>query len=152
MPISTLAESTSDVLRAFGLVGTWSLDCSKDPTKEAASRVVYKTSLAGAATYDSIIRFPNGQTVVSKNEIQQAVIIGEDKIKIIIRPLTITPSAGIASPIFFKIQEIITEKIGSKMHVLSNHFVDGTGTIIENGKLPNGTPTPLVEKCADPAG
>jgi hypothetical protein len=49
--VSVCAEAVNDVLKEFGLVGTWSPDCSKDPAKEAASRVVYTLSPDGSAAY-----------------------------------------------------------------------------------------------------
>jgi hypothetical protein len=35
------------------------------------------------------------------------------------------------------------------MHALSNRLADGTQAIYENRRLPNGAPTPLIEKCGD---
>jgi hypothetical protein len=88
-----------------------------------------------------------------KNAIEQAERIGGDKLKIIIKPLTMTLSPnGTVPPFLMKSQEIILEKVGAKLHVLSNRFVDGTRTLIEDGKALNGSgaPTPFIERC-DPA-
>ena len=53
-------------------------------------------------------------------------------------------------PFHFWKQEFITEKIGSKIHTLSNRFVDESAdVIVDNGKTLDGQQMPLFEKCTD---
>jgi len=151
LPTPTHAESPADVLREFGLVGTWSPDCSKNPNIEPGARVTYELSATGEAQYRSVVRFSISEAVESIVQIEQATILDERKIKTVIRPLKITTAAGAETrPFYFRKQEIVTEKIGSKNHVLSNHFVDESAyVIIDNGKMRNGQQMPLLEKCTD---
>jgi hypothetical protein len=142
------AQNPAEALQQFDLIGTWSPDCSKNPDIEPAARVIYEAFSTGVAQYASFIRAPNGTTIKTKMEIQQAEILDGPRIRIVIQPREITSSIGPETrPFFFKQQEIIIEKVGPKMHVLSNRFMDGTGTLTENGRARNGQIMPLIEKC-----
>lgn len=123
----------------------------QNPNIEPGARVTYELSATGEAQYRSVVRFSISEAVESIVQIEQATILDERKIKTVIRPLKITTAAGAETrPFYFRKQEIVTEKIGSKNHVLSNHFVDESAyVIIDNGKMRNGQQMPLLEKCTD---
>lgn len=144
------AESAKDALEVFGLVGTWSADCSKDLTKEAGSRKIYDVPAVGAPGFSEIIRLNTGVTSKFKGEIQEATRITEDKIRLIYKGSEITFSNG-AKPgasEFDPVQTIL-EKVGQKVRVLDWRHADGSQTLIENGMISAKYPVLLIEKCLD---
>jgi|SRR5581483_9121475 len=75
-------ESASDALKSFGLIGTWSPDCAKDPTKEPGMRVTYRVPLVGPPTETVVWHAPNIIAEEVKWEVKSAVRITEDKLRV----------------------------------------------------------------------
>jgi hypothetical protein len=83
-------ESASEAIRAFGLVGTWSTDCSKTPiatcnTKDGCgSRTTYEAPASGPPIIWNVAGTPTtGQGRVFETTIDSATRIADDKIKLI---------------------------------------------------------------------
>ena len=142
------AESVKDVIKVFGLVGTWSPDCSKDPLKETGTRSTYEIPMFGSATLSTINRIESGMTIRTKSEIQEAVRITEDKIKLINKSVEVTFSeGGPPDANNFKPLQIVIEKVGQKTHVIDSRRTDGSQTFIENGIFMKQYALPLSERC-----
>lgn len=88
MASDSWAESTAEALKAFGLIGTWSADCSKDPTSgdPQIGRTTYKIRLLARPiarfAYSLQIGTPPVLVVVTGTaELRSAVRVTEDKIE-----------------------------------------------------------------------
>jgi hypothetical protein len=143
------AETIRGTLNDFGLTGAWSWDCGKDLEKEAANRILYAAPLVGGATLTSINRFANNHITFSKFEIESAVRVTDEKLRLAISPTEVKvdgvdkPREGILGSRFL----VTIEKVGSKIRTLDYRSPDGKFVTVEDGRLQNGTSTPLTEKC-----
>lgn len=147
---SAQAESTNDVMKAFGLVGTWSDDCSKDVTKEPGMRFTYEVPPSGPPTAKVIARI-NSQLVIERTfGIEDAVRVAPDEIQLIEKPLATKVSVGLLDPsINDRTQRIVLRNIGGNKHiVVDSRTVDGSHVWIENGRsLIDHTPARPSEQC-----
>src|SRR3984893_252042 len=75
-----LAETTTAAMTAFGMTGTWSEDCTKDPAKEGA-RLTYNLPTAGAPGYRFVLFDRNGNQITSSFDILTATTLPEGKIR-----------------------------------------------------------------------
>src|SRR5437867_1490314 len=74
------AESTAAAMTAFGLTGTWSDDCAKDPAKEGA-RLIYNVPKTGTPSYRFVMFDKNGNQITSSFDILSATRLPESKMK-----------------------------------------------------------------------
>jgi hypothetical protein len=157
------AESSTEAIRAFGLVGTWSPDCSRDPTKPDM-RTTYAAPELGAPTVILVFSTASGasaMTVMTKSEIKSAARIAEEKIQIV----SVRVGAAMATGPFqsstdsFPVEYVI-QKFGDKRRTIDSHSLDGKRILIKDGFQyapagPSGEwhktdrTTPLLEKCGD---
>src|SRR5580698_6663168 len=80
------ADDAGSAMKGFGLVGSWSLDCSKDPAKELGSRATYTVPLSGAPTMELINHYKTGEiedTLTRYDEIQSATRIGDYELQFV---------------------------------------------------------------------
>jgi hypothetical protein len=163
------AESATEAMTAFGLFGSWSLDCSKPMTcdeKTCGSRTIYEVLPSG----QPMSRFVTGATASGpgktiESEIQAATRIADDKIKIISTQLQ---SSGVTwswvrQP--GERWEFVLIKAGNKYRLFSAKRDDGKKILAEDGfgvrpppntnfdQLPTSwirttQETPWFEKCA----
>ncbi|MBR0910938.1 hypothetical protein [Bradyrhizobium japonicum] len=83
------AESAAEVIRAFGLTGTWSVDCKRDPyqaceNNRCGARLTYIAPSSGAPTIRNVIgTFSSGQVRTFVSTIHSATRVADDKIKIV---------------------------------------------------------------------
>ena len=141
-------ESVGDVIREFGLTGTWSLDCSKDIKTELAGRTVYETTSLGGASQTNTTRFQNGMTFTVRSEIPEAIKIPSDKIKLQLKPVEGKYSDGrtVQEPMPLRI--LILQKLTpDKTVVIQNKAADGSSVFVDDGKLKDGTPMLPFERC-----
>ncbi len=137
---SAIAESTKEAMSAFGMLGTWSLDCARP------SRVVYATPLFGAPTITSVANGKEG----GLSEVQEAFRVTAEKIKLqlIIRK---APGALDWMPQPGEIWEAVYEKSGNKFRPLSVRQKDGPKITAQDGfyYVPknSGMLTLPFEKC-----
>jgi hypothetical protein len=86
------AESAGEAIEAFGLIGSWSIDCSKQPTAETCTRetgcgvrIIYEVSPTGSP----MIRTVAGSFIPGKGVrtieavVESAERIGDDRIRIV---------------------------------------------------------------------
>ncbi len=158
------AESTGDALKTFGLIGTWSPDCAKDPKDPLPdsmlttypTRYTYSMSLFSVPRVTRVQRVPGNVVITFASEIRSAERVTESKIKYIAIPIRLEQSD--APPQFLKNQsstEFILEKSGSIICIMDARTSDGK-ILIENGEsiVPNRSggppirvPRQLFEKC-----
>ena len=169
-------ESAADAMKAFGMVGSWSVDCSKTPmatcTKTGCgSRTTYMVPSSGsprikneAGTLDPM------HGIVFYTTIHSAIRIADDKIKIV--STWDNPSGN--TVMWWRqpgeVWEIVWLKVGDKFRTFSAHREDGKKILAEAGfevrppppppssKMYETLPTswermkqetPLFEKCSD---
>jgi hypothetical protein len=166
------AESTAEVIRAFGLTGTWSVDCKRDPYQacekdRCGARMTYIAPSSGAPTIKNVIgTFSAGQVRTFNSTIHSATRIAADKLKIVSvqDPPPTTTLVWWRQP--GEVWEIILLKVGDKYRTVSARRDDGKKIEVEEGfevRPPPATgydtlPTqwvrtqrqmPLFEKCSD---
>jgi hypothetical protein len=148
------AESTAQAMQAFGLIGTWSLDCAKDPLKGGV-RDTYAVSILGTATASEIGSFHTGSDVPSsyvffkeETEIKQAIRVTEEKIKLIqIHTSWANVKDNASTPPIYttlenlrlqvgtrEIERIIMKKDG-KIQTIESHSVDDKIILVRNTEI-----------------
>jgi hypothetical protein len=157
------AESTSGALEGFGLIGAWSTDCSQDPrdaSKALASRTVFSDPTSGLPKSTTTIRLPNGVIIIDESEVQSAVRVTTDKIKITaveIKAEDITDNKRIPLPADSSIVTTsILQKWHQKFRIFDQRKFDGTILIAKGQVLIDPTTqkplhaymaAPWYEKC-----
>jgi hypothetical protein len=147
------AESASETMKGFGLIGAWAVDCVKP------YRTTYSTALLGSPT---IVSISAAGALLEKNEyeVSSVMMITEDKIKIDSTwtsgdfsnspgdtfPLPLHKPPLIQSP------EMVIMKIGNKIQIFDLHSQDGKLIGIDGGHYYEPSrgrlgPTPIWEKC-----
>jgi hypothetical protein len=123
------AENTADALKTFGLIGTWSRDCAKDPTKDG-ERSTYAVPLFGAPTI-TVIR-PHH---LIEHEIRSAVRATEDKIKVV-DVITKTTTDGQNQDLLpaqvIPIETVII-KTNNKIRLVDSARIDGSAIWYKDG-------------------
>lgn len=146
------AESTTDVLEAFGLPGTWSADCSKDLKTEFGYRIYVMAPPLGPATIKAIDRSQAGTMTVFLN-VQSAVRVSEDRIELIVvrdhmeasDPKLVPVGSVDKTPV-----QNLFEKIGGKLRLIDSETTDGKIVFYQNGRnVGTADATPLLERCSD---
>jgi hypothetical protein len=150
------AETTAAALTAFGLTGTWSDDCTKDPAKEGA-RLTYSPPGTGTPSYRFVLFDKDGNKITVSSDILSAARLPQGKLK------TVTVKTGIDGNATGTLQpwervpvETVIVKIGAKIQSVQSRQVNGgrrfivDGQIVtENsrGELQTIKPAPLLERC-----
>jgi hypothetical protein len=171
---ASAAESASDVIRTFGLIGSWSVDCQKDPRKacdqdSCGARLTYIVPSSGPPIINLTNRtYGKMRTFIST--IYSASRIAEDKIKFLSvqDPPPSLPIVWWRQP--GEVWEIVLLKVGDKYRTFSAHRDDGKKFDVEEGFYVRPPPppppaesyntmptewhrttqqTPLFEKCSD---
>ena len=148
------AATPSQVIEAFGLVGTWSPDCA------GPIRVIYATQPGGAATASVVIR----QTEIAASEIREIVELGPARIKwTSIMKAWSLPDQPHQSwmPEPGEIWETVIEKLGPKIRPIQSIRQDGRKILVKDGfiydaneSVPGGWRNTLkatipLERCPD---
>jgi hypothetical protein len=152
------AESTGAALRTFGIVGTWSNDCSR-------VRGFWRTTweapmLIGESAATNVYTNNDGETTTQIFTIEEATRVTEDKIKII--SVAGKPSGPPPPPPYWLQEqgdtwESVLLKVGQRYRVILSASADGKKIRVKGGfafrKLEDGTfentnrQTGLIEKC-----
>jgi hypothetical protein len=167
------AESAADAIKAFGLIGTWSVDCTRDvraacdKTTGCGARVTYLVSPSGQPMISNIVgTLVAGQPRTVETTIEQASRIADDKIAItsIQRRDSGVTLAWYRQP--GEIWQIVLLKAGDKYRYYLAQREDGKKIAVEDGfdvRPPPGTPndgmpdhwvrsdkaTPWFARCGD---
>src|SRR6266436_4009810 len=147
------AETTAAAMTAFGLTGTWSDDCTKDPAKDGA-RLTYSPPGIGTPSYRFVLFDKDGNKITVSSDILSAARLPQGKLKTVTVKTGTNGNAlqpGERVPI-----ETIIVKIGPKIQSVQSRQVNGgrrfivDGQIVaENarGELQTIKPAPLLERC-----
>jgi hypothetical protein len=131
---SSYAESTSSAMKTFGLVGTWSRDCS-------LTRDVLRTTWAvpmlfgGFPTMTYNYMTKDGDAITQISEIEEALRMTEDKIKL---KIVVGKRAGPQPPGRWLPEEgekweAVLFKLSGKYRVLSGSTADGKKLSAKDG-------------------
>jgi len=144
------ADGTADAIKAFGLIGTWSVDCARDPlaacdrTTGCGLRVTYLLSPSGQPMIRSVVStLVAGQTRTGELTIETAKRITDDRLAItsIQRTESGATLAWVRQP--GEVWDAVLVKDGDKYRVFMSQRDDGTKIAAEDGfevRPPPGTP------------
>ena len=166
--------SSLDAISSFGLIGSWSIDCSKPPTQTCVpnvgcgGRTIYEVSSTGSPQIRNLAgTITPGQSLNIETSIESAERVGDDKIKIVSVQQGVP---GQFSKVVWLRQpgerwETVLLKVGPKYKWLSSQQLDGTKIQARDGfqvmppptrydEMPttwvtSDKPTPLFERCSD---
>jgi hypothetical protein len=169
------AESAGEAIASFGLVGSWSIDCSKTPTQTCVpnvgcgGRTIYEVSPTGSPTIRNLVgTLVPGQGMSIETIIESAERIDDDRIKIISvqqgLPGQFSKVLWIRQP--GERWETVLMKVGTKYRWLSHQRQDGAKIEAKDGfavrpppttkytEIPttwvtSDKPTPLFERCRE---
>jgi len=147
---SASAETTREALNNFGLVGTWSTDCSMDVEKQVGFRGTYTAPMFGPAVYVAMQRQADNRTIFIKKEVERAVRITDEKIQVTVKPLEhkINGADALRSTEETSSTFVVTfQKINSKLRTIDSRSQDGKHIGVEGGRFNNGNMTPFLERC-----
>jgi hypothetical protein len=122
------AESAADAIKAFGLIGTWSVDCTTDVfaacnrTTGCGARVTYLVSPSGQPMIRNIVgTLGAGQPRTVETTIEQASRIADDEIDI----TSIQRTDSGVTVMWWRqpgeVWEIVLLKVGDKFRTFSAH-------------------------------
>jgi hypothetical protein len=143
------AESAADAIKAFGLIGTWSVDCARDPlaacdrTTGCGFRVTYLLSPSGQPMIRSVVgTLVAGQTRTGELTIETARRITDDRLAVtsIQRTESGATLAWVRQP--GEIWDAVLLKEGDKYRVFMAQRDDGLKISVEDGfevRVPPGT-------------
>lgn len=144
-----IADDPATVLRSFGLVGDWSVDCATDPRHEFGERSSYSAPPAGAPEYTFLAHGQFG-LMAEQMRVVSATLVGADAIKLTLVPLRMKWSdPRRATPMDRRARQVVLKKFGGKLRVIDSRTTDGSQISVADGRSPANQPTPLVEKCAN---
>src|SRR4051794_21255261 len=120
---SALGESTADAMRSFGLIGTWSADCSVDYNRACitkdeclAARFTFSVPVFGRPTREIVAPTIGGKPFRNSIEIKEANRITEDKIRIVtISSQELQGHAQYVSPVKGEEWETVYMRNGNKL-------------------------------------
>jgi hypothetical protein len=167
------AESAADAIKAFGLIGTWSVDCARDPlagcdrATGCGLRLTYLLSPSGEPMTKFVVgSFVAGQTRTAETTIEKATRIGDDKLAF----TSIQRTDSGATLAWYRqpgeVWDVVLVKEGDKYRTLMAQREDGMKISVEDGfevRVPPGTradalpdhwvrsdkATPWFSRCGD---
>jgi hypothetical protein len=169
------ADSAGEAIAKFGLVGSWSIDCSKTPQQTCVpsvgcgARTIYEVPPSGPPKMRNLVgTLTPGQGISFETAIESAERIADDKLKLVSVQQGVP---GQFSKVVWLRQpgerwETVLLKVGAKYKWLSHQRQDGSKIQAKDGfevLPPAGTgydrmpanwvtsdkPTPLFEHCSD---
>jgi hypothetical protein len=149
---SYAAETAAEAMRIFGLLGTWSEDCAKDPSRENSDRETYTAPARGPPKRTIVttsIRSDKRYVSEDINEIMAALRVTQNKIKLTVSYLEDT-----------EMTDLVYVRDGAKLRLwYAYHYKAGHHTIKDGFSyiwLPDSktystlkTQIPPIEKCLD---
>ncbi len=117
-------------LEAWGLIGAWSLDCSKPPSSDNGYLAYSVQDGVAVHTRD----FGDAQ---DENEVQEASVRADGNLEVVIH------FEG-----FDQTRRFVMEKADGRVRAVSNSLADNTGHTIKDGKfVANGADAPWQSQC-----
>jgi hypothetical protein len=149
-------ESAAAAIKAFGLLGTWSTDCARDPfaacerTTGCGGRTTYEVSPSGQPVIKYIVgTFVAGQPRTFETTIEQATRIADDKLAI----TSIQRTDSGVTVMWWRqpgeVWETVLLKAGDKFRTFSAQREDGKKISAEAGFEVRPPPPPPPGKMYD---
>lgn len=130
-----LAQSPTDTLKRFGLVGVWSSDCSKSVRNDLGVWTIFY--FPGSKRPRLVVVVKGTQvSVIQDGEVVEAVPVESDKLRYTWQPKEVTYADG-RSPNSndLKAQVGLYRKVNNQLWILDNRTADGSDIFIENGRV-----------------
>jgi hypothetical protein len=131
---AAFAESASEAMTTFGLVGTWSTDC----LDKKLYRVTFQTSFWGPPVMIRKLPSLSGEAPdVRESKVSSAVRVTNDKIRF----RSVNPPPGSE-------WEEVVQKFGDKVRWMDSRTTDGKKILFKNGAFcdrPKGSAEPLAQ-------
>ena len=131
LPAAALAQSPSDAVRAFGLVGSWSPDCAGQ----------FRTIYAAPSGATPTVRLTMDGREIASSEIRETELLGDNRLKwnsviktwsLPDRPLEAwMPQPG-------EIWETVIEKLDDKIRPIESRRQDGQKVQVKGGFIYDG--------------
>ncbi len=125
------ADSPADITQAWGLIGTWAVDCSAPVVKGRGSIISYEITSDGGLVY----RRDHDPSDI--NEVANARVDPDDTLVLSI----VLPKAHQTR------ENGITRTAEGGIRSIFNRGEDGSYTIRDGRFVANGRPTPALRKC-----
>ena len=143
-----LAESTRAAMQEFGIVGTWSVDCSVNvmkscaATKRCVGRITISAPLLGTAKNDAVVPTPSDNPLGRSTEIVSASRVTSDKLRVAYKINQIINGkfqeikgrSAFLIPTDGEEWESVYVKKGDKLQVWSSQRTDSGKISIQNGE------------------
>jgi hypothetical protein len=120
--VPAFGDDAKSALKEFGLIGTWSPDCSIEPSQPRASRVTFAAPSVGGATA-TVHENRDGALIDTVDDLIESSMIDGDKIGITFHPVTITRSDGKpASQHAYDNMHVVFQKAGERIQAIRIQF------------------------------
>ncbi|MGY8666715.1 hypothetical protein Q3C01_30775 [Bradyrhizobium sp. UFLA05-109] len=115
-------DDIKGALKEFGLLGTWSPNCSKAISDPGGSKLSFAAPGEGSAT--ATIQENKGEALVTAvHEVLESSIIDSKKIRIALRAATVTRSDGkAASQHEYDGVRLVFQKVGTRIEIIRVQF------------------------------
>lgn len=147
------AASIRGELVDFGLVATWSMDCSKDVQTQPGFSSTFSAPVSGPASYTYARRAADNHTTSFKYEIESVIRLTDEKLRLTMNPLELKVD-GAEKPLEGRSAArllLTVEKQGARIRTSDARSADGSFVSIRDGKFESGAAAPAMENCSMPA-
>ena len=120
--VALFGGDAKSALKEFGLIGTWSADCSKDISQPRTNRLVFAAPSDGGAA--ATAQDNNGEAVITTvYEITDAARVESDKIRVAMHPVKVTSSDGKpATQHQYDNLSLVFQKVEQRIKVIRIHW------------------------------
>ncbi|QKC84096.1 hypothetical protein [Mesorhizobium sp. NZP2077] len=109
-------------IKQFGLMGTWSPDCSREFSQPRFDRVTFAAPF-GAEVRATILDKRDGVLITTVDQITESALVASDEIGIGLHPVTVTRSDGkTASQHDYDNMHLVFQKVGARIEVVRVRF------------------------------
>jgi hypothetical protein len=132
LAVSASAETVADTARNWGLIGSWSRDCSLKPGRDQATLLIYEIREDGRVVH----RRDFGDTT-DENEVVGAEVSGDDMLNL-----------RVFFPGFRQTRQYgLMKQPDGSMRTMYSHDQKDEYSIRDGLFTANGNPTPALHKC-----
>jgi len=143
-PSDTIAAGAA--LNSFGLVGTWSPDCTK-PLSDGGGRETYTVPASGPPTiYSETASARTSSTVLNAER------VGDNQLHLITNITHMDFAADVTAAVLGRQYDQLFEKTDGKYRVMQSQIVNGD-VVVKDGievMMPFRNATPAMAKCSGP--
>ena len=122
------AQSPADVVRAWGLIGKWKVDCAAPDDKGANSPIIYRIEPDGKPVYENLVA--TSDVLEAKDNSNGTITLQLHHF----RPKD-------------EVRTLVIEKVGNGIRALMNRSDRNEYSIRDGILLPTGKEMPVIQKC-----